>query len=89
MTVKQKRALTLGLVLTILAGVLTPTILGAARTAWDAKVDTTRYEMDRRTDSLRHVADKQADSTRWATLRSTQLDILCSPNVNPTNRACK
>jgi len=77
-TVKQKRALTLGVVAAILAGVLTPTILGAARTAWDAKVSTTRYELDRRSDSLWRIEQ-----------RAMTLDVLCSATIDPTNRRCR
>lgn len=78
MTTPARRTLLLGLLTAVLAGVLVPSLLGAAKGTWNAKVDTTRYERDRLSDSL-----------RLQRIEETLVDVLCAPTIQPEHRRCR
>ncbi len=74
MTPQQKRAVTTGVVTSTIGAAL----LWLASVAWTAKVDKGEYDL--------HVL---RDSSWEAEQREMTLDVLCSPNVDPSNRRCR
>lgn len=77
-TASPRRAWILAVLTTVLAGLLIPTVTGAASATWDSKVSTTTYNLDRQRDSIRNAARDEI-----------LLDILCSPTIQPQHRRCR
>jgi hypothetical protein len=82
MTIQQRRGLTLAVLGAVLAGLITPVLLGA----WDAKVGRPEFDLHRQDVLNWRVNHVQADSAWRREQRELTMELLCE--VKPQSRHC-